>query len=71
MANQGGWARQRKPGPESYAPVETEGVAPGGVTVTDMPLGRPRYRKPRIKGVPAITSEAEDQPGGGTWFSVG
>lgn len=69
----GGWARQNKPGPEAYPlePAEDK-PAPRGVFTMDMPLGKPRRPKPRIKGVPDPTGgpDTDYQPGGGTWASV-
>lgn len=69
------WAKQNKPGPETYVPAggTEDKPAPRGVLATDMPLGRPGWRKPRIKGVPGATGDNPDpeySPGGGTWHSV-
>ena len=55
-----GWAEKPwRPwplGPADDAP------APGGLWMADMPVGRPRWGPPHIKGVPEATPE-----GDGTW----
>lgn len=60
--------------PKNHGPFSSDIPPPGGVYLTDMPLGRPLPRpEPKIKGVPRATPQPDDedyQPGSGTWFSL-
>ena len=66
-----GWA-EHEDEQQVYGPFVQDMIPPRGVLATDMPAVKPRYRKPRIKGVPAVTAgDSEDyRAGGGSWRPV-
>jgi hypothetical protein len=66
-----GWAESDGDG-KVHGPFTVDMPPPGGVWLQEMPAAKPVYRRPHIKGVPAVTTDADEdhQPGQGVWRDV-